>query len=159
MKARGPIKRTEEQRQNRRDRTTRLRDSLRGDVSDVMIEALLKARPALGSLDPTVVQGLAYVIYISGTKARRHSERAGWFSLNSTELEGRFGRAEFSKLNERFGLFDVHEPYGAQVTRAYRVRSHVREVVDAHRDVFLRTPGALATKPPPIAGLIRTAED
>ena len=142
-RAKGPRRRTDADREHRRKHKAQSWDGLRRDVPLTVIEALLHARPQLREVDPNVVQGLAHIISIAASRARRHAEHEDWFSLNSIELEGRFGRGKFNLLNDRYYLFDVNASYEAQKTRAYRVRPDVRQIVDSRIDDFIRTPRAV----------------
>src|SRR5262245_55201698 len=111
LRAPPPPRRTDADRKSRRDHKNGSWGGLMGDVPSIVIEALYRARPGLMELEAPVVQGLARVLTISGSRARRHAEHDGWFSLNSIELEGRFGRGRFNRLNDCFQLFEVNAEF------------------------------------------------
>jgi hypothetical protein len=63
--ASGPVPRTDADRKHRRKHKARSWKGLRGEVSEMQIEALLGARPQLRAEDRSVVQGLAHIISIA----------------------------------------------------------------------------------------------
>src|SRR5262245_43816413 len=138
----GPCPRTDAHRAARRELGERCRKGLRFDVDQVVVDALVDARPELRNEPPSVARGFAQVYSASTRRARRHVSHKGCFSLNSIELEPAFGgRGRFNELNHRHRVVERIHDWTPGATRAYQLHPGVREAVNAYLDAFIRTPG------------------
>lgn len=143
MKARGPIPRTEADRQARRDKKKKSSRSLLNPVPEVVMHALVAVRRSLSCEPRSVVQGLAYVCWIAENKARQHKEFDGWYSLNHLELEARFGQGKFAKLNDKHQILEVRKGTPAQTTNGYRLLPDIAEALRSHLLNLNASPAAL----------------
>lgn len=134
-------RRTEAQRAARRMLEERVQDGLRHNVTQVLIEAMLAACPALRQESDEHVRAFAQLYVASTLASRRHASFEGCFSVHSLALEHAFGRGAFKKLNQIYGLVEVCGEWDRGSTRAYRWSADIRDAVRSHIDSFLRRPG------------------
>jgi hypothetical protein len=97
MKARGPVPRTEDQRQKRRDTVRACRPRPREAVSETLIKALCSLRPQVARLQTEHLFHLAYLVRLClwPPHARRHRDYSDSCSIHSEALYARFGRGRF----------------------------------------------------------------
>jgi hypothetical protein len=136
------VPRTEAQREQRRAREERSKNGLRGVVTELVAQALYEARPELRDERRDIALAFAYIAEISLTKPRQHGDHRGWFSMNCIELDDRFGRAHFHRLNQRFDIVEVKKKHGYGSTRAYRLRPDIQAAIDARMDALIDDPSA-----------------
>jgi hypothetical protein len=134
-------RRTEAQRAARRALEERVQDGLRHNVTQVLIDAMLAACPALRQESERHVRAFAQLYVASTLAPRRHASFEGCFSVHSLALEHAFGRGAFKKLNETYGLVEVCGEWDRDSTRAYRWSGEFRDRVRSYIDSFLRRPG------------------
>jgi hypothetical protein len=142
MRARGPIPRTDADRQARRQKEEDASKSLDGNFHDFIIDALLEARPGLKREPRPTICGLAKVCSLAYVPWRQHDTQPGYFSVSYLELKSKFGRDKFPALNEKYDLFEVVDAWGSGLTNAYRARPEISEAIESKRRETLKEPGA-----------------
>ena len=70
-----------------------------------LIEALRRGVPGFSEETLADQANLAQLVWVVGTKSRAHKELKGFTSIPYQELERRFGRTGFKKLNARLKIF------------------------------------------------------
>lgn len=122
MRASQPRPRTKADREKRRAREQEARRSLWLRVPEIAITALLQARPGVAAESQSAQQGLAMLCWYATLHRRRHRDDPGALWVRSLELDGRFGRGEFRRVNDRHKIFEIGAVWSTDTTRAYRMR-------------------------------------
>lgn len=92
---------------------------------------------------------LTRMIKRCGTRYQSHSHHAGWSFFTFENMEEKFGRNKFKGINERLGIFLVHQDGGRDDwslaegrTKGYRLTPHVEHL----RAEFFKKPPKEATR-------------
>jgi len=78
-------------------------------LPDAFRKYLVRYLPRFGREPPQVQARLVGMILQAPSKYRQHEHYEGWASFTYQGLEKRFGRNKFKAINERLGLFHVHQ--------------------------------------------------
>ena len=85
-----------------------------------MVRMLGRVRPAYKNLAPDIQRSIAWLIWKASSKCREHSLYPEAVFFTYQELDQKFGRAQFLRLNSELELFDVFPyDYRGQQTRGY----------------------------------------
>ena len=93
-----------------------------------MVQMLARVRPAYRSLAPDIQRSIAWVIWQASSRRREHAKYDGAVFFTYQELDQKFGRAQFLRLNSELELFDVFPyDYRGQQTRGYRLKPDIQK--------------------------------
>jgi hypothetical protein len=103
-------------------------------VPDSLVRLLGREVRGFAKLDPRDQTNLAYLVWIEGQNRREHRLFAGFRTFTHTELEKRFGRGGFRRINDAVGVFEVTPNWSKDqgATRGYRLMPAVRELKDRY---------------------------
>lgn len=102
------------------------------------INLILRLRPALRSEPADVQNKLAYLVWVSPLKSRRHWYLEGYVSFTYQELDHLFGRQKFSGINERLKIFTITPNWLSDLgqTKGYKL---VEDLSNGVRNYFKKT--------------------
>jgi len=103
-------------------------------VPESLVRLLGREVRGFGKLDPRDQTNLAYLVWIEGQNRRAHRLFEGFRSFTYKELEKRFGRGGFKRINDAVGIFEVTPNWSKDqgATRGYRLTQAVRELKDRY---------------------------
>lgn len=87
------------------------------------VNLLRKLRPALKYEAADIQNKVAYLVWVSPAKSRRHRMFEDHMSLSYQELNAQFGRKQFPQINERLQIFTVSPNWSLErgETKAYKL--------------------------------------
>jgi hypothetical protein len=120
----------------KRDRRRAQRASRDDYIPADFLKVLCSVRPELRTELIETQLAIAYLVWVSPSKLRRHNWVEEAMTISHKELDQRFGRRRFREINNRLQIFDVSANWSKaeRLTRAFRLQPDVQEAVDAYFD-------------------------
>lgn len=97
-------------------------------VPESLLRALRRGVRGFGDLTAVHQSRMAYLIWTEGQSRRDHRRGDGYKTFTYKELERRFGRGGFNRINEVVPMFEVTPNWSKKngTTKGYRLTEHMR---------------------------------
>lgn len=99
-------------------------------VPESLIRALQRGVRGFKTLKAEHQHRMAYLVWIEGQWHYNHRLFEGYKTFTYKELEARFGRGGFTKINRELNIFDVTPNWSKtnNLTKGYKLSQHVRDL-------------------------------
>jgi len=103
-------------------------------VPESLVKLLCRESREFAKLESRHQTNLAYLVWVEGQTRREHRLFPGFRTFTYTELEKRFGRGGFKRINDAVGLFEVTSNWSKSqgATKGYRLTAKARELKDRY---------------------------
>ena len=103
-------------------------------VPESLIRALRRGVRGFDRLQPVHQSRMAYLVWINGQSRHDHRLYEGYKTFTYQELDRRFGRGGFKKINKELKIFDVTPGWSKEhgATRGYKLTDNVHALKDQY---------------------------